>query len=519
MYTYLVIDDEELPRKGIIQKLSYLENVTCIGEASDGKEGIQKIEELHPNIVILDMQMPIMDGTKLLPYLFKKYPELPLIVVSGYRDFDYIKGAISAHAIDYILKPFSREDIQNCVLTAIKKIEDEHKIQNQIISSEEEKESAYYEYDIQTLNSLIMGYHIDAAKLYSERLSFINHTHNMILMTLYFHNAAPHDLMSKWLDENGFGDLALSLHSPNTPQIEFLIVFIPEDPGVKIRPFITQISRVLISFMEQQQFSLKIGISKTHSSLLELNQAFHETSSALNQQLLGEQSSACYSYTEDETPKLISWEKMEEFLFRVEAGMSKEVEELTDQLFDSFLGIPELTLGDVKYFCYHLSDQCRIILNYYLNQNDPISESAQNIVSRIFQLDELKDYYMQFFLNITNMVCPQSIYAADDVITNIQTYIQHNYFKNLTQEFIASLFYLNRSYLSTLFKNRTGMKFIDYLNQIRIEKSKELLLNSNRKMYSVAKAVGYDNVKYYFRIFKKKTGYTPEQYRKLQDSK
>ena len=142
----------------------------------------------------------------------------------------------------------------------------------------------------------------------------------------------------------------------------------------------------------------------------------------------------------------------------------------------------------------------------------------QNIISYIFRLEDLKDYYMQFFMNITEMLKTESIYALEDVVEKIQLYMRHNYQKNLTQDFIASLFYLNRSYLSTLFKHRTGMKFIDYLNEIRIEKAKEMLSGSSRKMYQISKAVGYDNPKYFFRIFKKKTGLTPEQYR-IQNTK
>ena len=67
--------------------------------------------------------------------------------------------------------------------------------------------------------------------------------------------------------------------------------------------------------------------------------------------------------------------------------------------------------------------------------------------------------------------------------------------------------------MSTLFKERTGQKFVDYLNQIRVEKSKELLKNTDKKMYQIAKAVGYDNVKYFFRVFKKYEKITPEEYR------
>ena len=167
-----------------------------------------------------------------------------------------------------------------------------------------------------------------------------------------------------------------------------------------------------------------------------------------------------------------------------------------------------------KYYCYYLSSKCRDILSYYLKQdNTKASASMQNMISYIFTLDDLKEYHRQFFLNITELLKKESIYALEDPIEKIQIYIQHNYQKNLTQDFIASLFYLNRSYLSTLFKQKTGMKFIDYLNNIRIEKSKEMLVESDKKMYQISKAVGYDNPKYFFRIFKKKTGLTPDQYR------
>ena len=69
--------------------------------------------------------------------------------------------------------------------------------------------------------------------------------------------------------------------------------------------------------------------------------------------------------------------------------------------------------------------------------------------------------------------------------------------------------------MSTLFKERTGQKFVDYLNQVRIEKSKELLKNTDKKMYQIAKSVGYDNVKYFFRVFKKMEKVTPEEYRNM----
>lgn len=469
MYTYIVIDDESLIRKGTIKKLQPMEDrITCIGEADNGKAGIELIQEVHPDIVILDMQMPIMGGKELLPYLAENYPDMPLIVISGYRDFDYVKQAISAAAIDYILKPFSKEAIQDCISRAIERLEDSQTL-SRVTDSDEEKEAAYYDYDIQ-----------------------------------------------HWLEDGGFGDLALYLPNTASDQMGFLVLFMPNTEVIHSRRLVDQISSALTDYVRHLQNSLIIGISQPHSDLSELHEAFEETSAALNRQKLNGDSENIFYYKETAEPRSFIWEQEEEFLFRVEAGMTAEVQDLTGQLFDLMARTSDFSLADAKYYCYYLSGQCRNILNYYLKQETPkSSNSIQNVVNYIFSLKELKDYYYQFFMNITELLKAESIYSGDDVVEKIQTYMQHNYPKNLTQDFIASLFYLNRSYLSTLFKQKTGMKFIDYLNEVRIEKSKELLKDSNRKMYQISKAVGYDNPKYFFRIFKKKTGMTPEQYREM----
>ena len=206
MYTYIVIDDESLIRKGTIKKLQPMEEqITCIGEADNGKAGIELIQEVHPDIVILDMQMPIMGGKELLPYLAESYPDMPLIVISGYRDFDYVKQAISAAAIDYILKPFSKEAIQDCISRAIERLEDSQTL-SRVTDSDEEKEAAYYDYDIQHLTNLILGYHVGEGSISSKRLNFINDTHQLVLLTLYFESPSQIQEVNiqHWLEDGGF---------------------------------------------------------------------------------------------------------------------------------------------------------------------------------------------------------------------------------------------------------------------------------------------------------------------------
>ena len=112
MYRYIVIDDEELTRKGTIAKLKNMNHlVTCAGEAGDGQEALLLIERENPDIIITDMNMPNMSGSALLPLLAERYSDKPIIVISGYKDFEYTRQAIRAKAVDYLLKPFDPEKL------------------------------------------------------------------------------------------------------------------------------------------------------------------------------------------------------------------------------------------------------------------------------------------------------------------------------------------------------------------------------------------------------------------------
>lgn len=513
MYRYIIADDESLIRQGIRKQLEPLsDRLICAGEADNGQNAILLIEAEKPDILILDMQMPIMDGTELLPWLTEHYPELQIVVISGYKDFDYIKYAISANAVDYVLKPFSRQQIQETVLKAVGRLENTVAMNNQILSSDEQKEQAYYEYDIQMLKNLILGYHNDTTAISSKKLNFINNSHNLILLMLSTTKPAAEFSLQSYLEDSGYGDLALFLPHLNNLYLGFVILFVPENTVLQSRKLCMQLIGELSVLLESSEARCYFGVSATHSGLLNLHHAFDESCSALNCRKLSQTAEYYHFYEGDTEPQAVAWGKIDEFLFRLEAGMTDEVSKLIEELHTYHLSIPSLTLADVKFHYYSLTNQCWPIMNYYSKQYKP-SISMQNVVKSIFHPEELKNYYAQFFRNLSDMLKETSVYAVDDTIERISIYILRNFQKNLTIELISSFFYINASYFSHLFHQRTGEKFVDFLNRARIEKSKELLRTTDRKMYQIARAVGYDNVKYFFRVFKKREGITPEQYR------
>lgn len=522
MYRYLIIDDEMLIRKGTIKKLKPLEpQVVCCGEAGNGEEGIRMASELRPDIIILDMQMPVMDGMQLLPWLAEHFPGTPLIVISGFQNFDYMKQAIASKAVDYILKPFGKEEIQKTVMNAVETVQNKESQEEQILSIQEEKEEACYALDRKLLYNLIMGYDTENSRLTSERLYFINQAHNLVLLTLYSVSGEEIPPLQESLEKSGFSDLVLYLPHTFIRQSGFLILFLPEhEPGS------AQSAGLMKQFLDTlrtktEDSPLLVGISDVHRDIQELRRAYLETTEALNSQKAGRQTAGELFYSESGTPVDIVWDKEEEFLFRIESGQMDLVKKMAGELFRWYADIPDCTLADVKRHCEHVGGRCRQIMSYYLGQKKEQSASPemQAVVNTLFTLKDVENYYLQFYLNIAQMLQPHSIYNTGELIDQIRTYMRKNYQKNITQDFLASLFFLNRSYLSQLFRKKTGQKFIDYLNEIRIEKAKEQLVFTDRKMYQIARSVGYDNVKYFFRIFRKKTGLSPEQFREQEKNR
>ncbi|MGN0178009.1 MAG: helix-turn-helix transcriptional regulator [Monoglobaceae bacterium] len=101
------------------------------------------------------------------------------------------------------------------------------------------------------------------------------------------------------------------------------------------------------------------------------------------------------------------------------------------------------------------------------------------------------------------------------VVRAAQNYIDENYSKAISLKDVSEYLYLSPNYFSELFKRKTGQRFIDYLNFVRVNKSKKILMMTGIKCYEAARTVGYKNPAYYSRVFKKFTGMTPKQYQSL----
>ncbi len=131
MYKMIVIDDEIIVRRGIKETIDWSKhNVEIIGDASNGQEGYELIKKLNPDIVITDVKMPILTGTELATRLKDDGFNGIVIIISGYKDFEYAKSALSAGVFQYLLKPFANRELEECVNDAINKLKERMKTEN-----------------------------------------------------------------------------------------------------------------------------------------------------------------------------------------------------------------------------------------------------------------------------------------------------------------------------------------------------------------------------------------------------
>ena len=511
MYRYIVVDDEVLIRRGMLKKIKaadFGDRLAFAGEANNGEDALALIDGADPDIIITDMRMPEMDGKLLLQTLQQKYPDKKVIVVSGYSDYEYMKEAISAKVVGYLLKPFSRDEIRETLSKAIGQLDEERSAQEQLEHREIEKQEIRFDADLQSLAHLILGHHRKekAPVFRSSRLQEAAQAKRYVLLTVY----SVEDLAVF----DGETD-APCVHVPHVQQDRMAFyVFYAAEGGERLSDAAATVAAAIEA---QSSGRPRFGISGEKDSLNRLHEAYEETAEALDALPIGETGPAVSAYSDG--PKAASpwapWDRMDELLFFIESGNVNKTTEWIGKLFEHYAGMPEASLGEVKDECRLLVQEVRGLLHrsFQIDGGQSPSASFETALSGFFDIAAVKSHLLGILPSIAEMMNERNAYSSEHVVDNIKAYIRNNSEKTLTLEKISSLFFLNPSYCSFLFKEKTGVNFIDYVNQVRIDKAKAMLESSEEKVYKIAKALGYDNSKYFFRVFKKQTGLTPEEYR------
>ncbi|WJE16291.1 response regulator transcription factor [Halobacillus sp. ACCC02827] len=504
LYRVVIVDDEMLIRQGIINYIDWeSQGFRIVGEASNGKEALQLVDELHPHLLITDIVMPGMNGIELVKAVKERHPSVEIIVLSSFENFDYVRSAFQFGIADYILKPkLNGEELIRTLNrispnTADNPVEYEKdisledllrkKLEGQEWTAEEEEKLQAFPQGAYTLlgltetrrnggNSALISLHQklseEGAIKGIEWIADVESDFNVALL-IYdsLHTAAVQERLVRFSDEyEGVGDRAPwvvsapffslkevgEVYRDQVIRLKEYAFYMPEAPILmegllpdlerKERPF--DLSGFIDRF-KQRKFDTAIQNLRRHLDALTSD------------------------YTLD--------------IFEFKSWMENVI-------FNSIV-----LLGNMK---YPVDDLETLKYEYFAVINE-----AGNVNDAVAPFYDFLEKVQVVVQEDTQRECPTDV-------QRLLQYIEEHYAEPLSLTTLANYFHFNASYLSTYFSTHLHIGFSDYLNKVRIEKAKRLLESTNTPVSEVSEQVGYSDPSYFGKVFKRLVGSSPGKYRK-----
>lgn len=516
MYKLLIIEDEDIIRHGlvkIIQKTGF--NLMPIEEAANGVEALELIQIHQPDIVITDLKMPKMDGLEFLQRLRELQIKAPVIILSGYEEFNYAQKAIRYGVVEYLLKPVNKADLHKVLSLIIDRLNQEHLQESEICAEKNSLMNQVNELQRILFQDILEGNYLPdecAALIIKSGLDF--GTGRFLVLDCTSFSKDPKQIQN-FIDEltrriSSFTAILFIFDNQYDHKICVLKFTQPEQNIVEK---IYETANQLITLCTGQIY---LGISKVCEQPGCLNTCCRQARDALNQRIFHPGFQVFCYFTDRKSGNAKSfptlyYESVSKLVCNGCSDKGTALLKATDDLFQQILSQDELSTGQ-------LLDHLRNLFFYILKleSGDPANEidefDVQSILESSLGMDDLKNNVLQKLLLISG-----NMKRYSDVINNtihyIIEFVEKNYPKDLCLNLVANSVSMNPNYFCSLFKNKMGISFTNYLQKIRIEKAKNFLLDPNFKVYDVSEKVGFHDEKYFYKVFKKLTGLTPNEFR------
>lgn len=506
MYNVIIVDDEQMVRNGIKTLLDWEEEgFEICAEGKDGKEGLSAILEYQPELVLIDIKMPGLNGIEVISESRKQGFQGQFIILTGFSEFEFAKSAISLGVKEYLLKPIDEDELLKIVRQ---------------ISQELEKNEQISQYHSQNEAAARKG-----------------------LLRRILLNAESSDVMEQ----------EIALYHMNLDYGMFCVAVCQDHgmvPGEENQSFLEKIEklvsgdtacmeRLLLDGQTMILIGKDVDYQRWAERLKRKNEALKDTYGSALSIALG--FNVCKWYDICHSYELARYLLEHEFLFGREQVLSMDFlsrdmeigEMLTAEYLEMLLEIGEmegLERAVLQYqdFCaVHLKEESEIkvqviqtlmILKNHLTEKygpDKFTETEfQSAMQMIIAAEELNSLMMRYLDVLKELFQKIGSSDAGTVIKRVYYYMEKNYSRDLKLESIAKFFNYNSAYLGKIFRKEIGESFNNVLDMIRITNARKLLEETDLKVYQVSEQVGYGNLDYFYMKFKKYMGVSPKEYRK-----
>jgi two-component system response regulator YesN len=511
MNQLLLVEDEPLFRKGLAKMITGSgTNWNVCGEAENGQEAEALIAEWQPDLVITDIRMPLMDGLELLKRVKIRYPDVEFIVITGFQDFHYAQAALRYGALDLLVKPCSQQDIYDALDKAnvlvlekqarLRKQKTEHKL---LLENTLRAIFLRFPYSMDAAAELEEG--LGSCKLILFQITDYYPSHKQYtkrdMPLLQF---AVLNIISELLDIHGIeGKLLL---------IEYGRFALLLNDTAEEQPVCAAVCETVQRLLGLAVSLHHVGLAQGLTHLADLYEASMEGAKLAERADKGTDVEAAFPINRARQ-QLISAQAVAFIL----AGQMDLLKRYLDQLMKDVHGMPAET-GKIEALSLAFALQDTARKQFELEYDPQILTERISNLHECGSIDEVYDW-MQAETNrfLNNFYKWQEKYS-ENAISKAARYMEENYSEPLPLQQVASQVHLNATYFSHLFKKETGRSFVDYLIELRMEKAKQLLSNTDMKITEVSGLIGYDLPNYFAKLFKQSTGLSPKDYRKLYQS-
>lgn len=502
----MIVDDEVLIRQGIKHFMNWeQEGFLIVGEASNGQEALEMIERLRPHIVLTDIVMPVMDGEELTRRIKSGYPDIEVIVLSSFGEFQYVRSTFQSGVADYILKP--KLDIQH-LLAVLKMTAD--RIPS--LRGGEGTAAGVLPTGEQLIERLLSGYELPYGE--EETAAIFPHPAFRIVGVALSGGelgAKLEKLLRREAAEavvhpiHGDSRVTAYLVNAERTQLDMLPIW-AQGAAAKLRDDAGRVSPILLSEMFRP-------LGKLHSIYRDAFLKLADYAFYLPDSQMIAQGSLPAPGTAPESFQLNRFtEEFKRGRFQSAFDyLRSHAEELaacyTADVFEfkSFLGnvVFNVTvlLGNMEYDVKELEKN-----KYRYFKAIEESVSAREAIGRI----------EEFIAESEACIAEKNSQAGtgNANMKRLLDYIHEHYAEPLSLTEMAKHFHFNPSYLSSYFSSHNEEGFIDYLHKVRTEKAEELLRQGETMISEISGMVGYSDHSYFCKVFKKHTGVSPSRYRR-----
>ncbi|WP_433946321.1 response regulator transcription factor [Paenibacillus sp. SN-8-1] len=528
----LLVDDEAPILNNLTKVIPWGRmDFEIVGLARNGLEALRMVNEHQPDLILSDIRMPLMNGISFVKELRSQDNNCEVLLLTGYQEFEYARAAIHYHVKDYICKPIDYEELENTVC----KIADYIRAKRKKLLKEQQLNEVILWANENYLLHTLLGQEADKAKMILAEENLVERKNFAVLlvdlngyayksMTWTNHERKVWNLHIKEKLKDVLGNVLMEMTIVQVREGEWCVIFSAAAGGEPItrEDLLPRFLSLQAIIDQKDSMCLQMILYQEPVALNELSGVYKKLQQALilnssqDWFVIAESSFALEKVPESED-RTSQWKWIEQMAAGLRHGDGHALQQVIRELknYVGHLKEPSISRAEklLHYFLIHLVREMRELHMLPSDQEELVWQQMQQSLS----LKELLSLFVSLMERSLDSDSSSSKKSSEQLMLLAQDYIQHKLDQDFGIEEIAEYLGISCSYFCLLFKNYFGETFVEYLTKQRMEVAKCLLRSSNKSIAQIGIGVGYQERRYFTKVFQKYFGMTPSEYR-LQES-